>query len=86
MSRIGTRQPTAAARRSQACRRTCPSHDAGVHACTSVGACMHACMHLHQSVRQHLRPRLGPANRQPLGRARTRAAGRGEECRRSAAQ
>ena len=51
----GTRQP--AESRSQACRRACPAHDAGVH----------------------LRPRLGPTNSLSLGRARTRAAGRGEE-------
>jgi hypothetical protein len=56
----GTRQFTAAARRSQAYRH----HDAGVH----------------------LRAATPRPRQQPLGRARTRAAGRGEGCRRSAAQ
>jgi hypothetical protein len=55
---VGTRQP--AASRSQACRRACPAHDAGVH----LRPCMHAC--------------LPWPRQQPLGRARTRAAGRGE--------
>jgi hypothetical protein len=55
---VGTRQP--AASRSQACRRACPAHDAGVH----LRAAMHACMHAS----------LGPANSLSAVRVRGRRA------------
>ena len=77
----GTRQPDA--RRSQACRRTCPAH------ARRRGA--PAASHPSSAQPTANQPTSQPASQpqrasRPSGRARTRAAGRGEGCRRSTAQ